>query len=206
VTAISAGADHTVALKNDGTVWAWGNNNNGQLGVGFTQIQSLINLGVPQFTVTPSAGSGGNVNPPLAQSVTYNTTTSFSVTPSNGYEIGSVTGCGGSLSGNTYTTGPITTDCTVPATFNVIPNVRISEAPLVYYGLLQPAYDAAATGAHIQAQGVTLIGDLTMDKNKGVTINGGYDSTFTSQTGFTVLQGVLTLKAGSLVVDHLVIR
>jgi alpha-tubulin suppressor-like RCC1 family protein len=32
VKAIGAGTDHTVALKNDGTVWVWGNNSNGQFG------------------------------------------------------------------------------------------------------------------------------------------------------------------------------
>jgi alpha-tubulin suppressor-like RCC1 family protein len=33
---IAAGYDHAVAMKTDGTVWAWGSNNNGQLGNGTT--------------------------------------------------------------------------------------------------------------------------------------------------------------------------
>jgi alpha-tubulin suppressor-like RCC1 family protein len=36
VTAIEAGTDHVVIMKSDGTVWAWGNNSNGQLGNGTT--------------------------------------------------------------------------------------------------------------------------------------------------------------------------
>jgi len=32
VVAVAAGEDHTLALKSDGTVWAWGNNTYGQLG------------------------------------------------------------------------------------------------------------------------------------------------------------------------------
>ena len=67
--------------------------------------------------VTPSAGSNGSISPNTAQSVTPNGTTSFTVTPNSGYGIESVTGCGGTVSGNTYTTGPITSNCTVSATF-----------------------------------------------------------------------------------------
>ncbi|HCX71935.1 MAG TPA: RCC1 repeat-containing protein, partial [Firmicutes bacterium] len=41
VTAITAGMSHTVALKNDGTVWAWGRNDMGQLGDGTTSTPRL---------------------------------------------------------------------------------------------------------------------------------------------------------------------
>ena len=34
ITSISAGANHALARKNDGTVWAWGLNGDGQLGNG----------------------------------------------------------------------------------------------------------------------------------------------------------------------------
>jgi len=40
--AISAGSSHTLAIKNDGTLWAWGRNNYGQLGDG-----TLVNKSVP---------------------------------------------------------------------------------------------------------------------------------------------------------------
>ncbi len=44
--------------------------------------------------------------------------TSFTVTPNTGYKIASVTGCGGSLSGSIYTTGSITSNCSVSASFS----------------------------------------------------------------------------------------
>ena len=35
-TAVSTGYAHTMALKSDGSLWAWGNNSSGQLGLGDT--------------------------------------------------------------------------------------------------------------------------------------------------------------------------
>jgi len=47
VTAIAAGHGYTVALRDDGTVWAWGLNHHGQLGDGTTWIDSHIPAHTP---------------------------------------------------------------------------------------------------------------------------------------------------------------
>jgi hypothetical protein len=70
-------------------------------------------------TVTPVAGAHGTLTPSVPQTVNDGATVAFTVTPDQGYSIGSVTGCGGSLAGNVYTTAPVTADCTVTAAFAV---------------------------------------------------------------------------------------
>ncbi|MFI4969857.1 MAG: hypothetical protein ACHP7D_06605 [Lysobacterales bacterium] len=70
-----------------------------------------------QHTVTPQAGPNGSIAPSTPQQVNDGATTSFTLTPDVGFAIDTVTGCGGSLVGNFYTTAPITADCTVDASF-----------------------------------------------------------------------------------------
>jgi alpha-tubulin suppressor-like RCC1 family protein len=41
VVAVSAGGDNTMAIKTDGSLWAWGANETGNLGDG-TQIMRLL--------------------------------------------------------------------------------------------------------------------------------------------------------------------
>ncbi len=50
VVAVSAGASHSLALKADGTVWAWGQNNNGQLGLGSDSTNKLTAVQVTDPT------------------------------------------------------------------------------------------------------------------------------------------------------------
>lgn len=74
--------------------------------------------GPPSFTVGTSAGSGGSISPASA-SVAQGATATFTVTPLISHTLVGVTGCGGTLSGDTYTTGAITAACTVTATFAI---------------------------------------------------------------------------------------
>jgi len=59
VKAITAGANHSVALKTDGTVWAWGNNGSGQLGNGSTTNRSYpVRLGGNSITGAKQIAAG----------------------------------------------------------------------------------------------------------------------------------------------------
>jgi N-acetylneuraminic acid mutarotase len=68
------------------------------------------------YQVSATAGTGGTISPANA-TVNAGGTTTLTVTASSGYVIGSVTGCGGTLSSNIFTTGTINASCAVTASF-----------------------------------------------------------------------------------------
>ncbi|MBF0487186.1 MAG: hypothetical protein HQK98_03410 [Nitrospirae bacterium] len=128
-TAIAAGTFHMVTENNDGTLYDWGLNSYGQLGDGTTTDRhNPAQVGfLGSYTVTPSvSGTGGSINPSTPVSVNLGKTFTFTVTPNTGYAILEVTGCRGTLSGNTYTTGAITANCTVTATFTQDKTIKLT--------------------------------------------------------------------------------
>ncbi|MDS4025681.1 MAG: S8 family serine peptidase, partial [Candidatus Contendobacter sp.] len=84
-------------------------------GAGILNAFAAVQAALPTYTVTATAGAHGSISP-ASRIVAQGATTTFTVTPDAGYTA-AATGCGGSLSGTTYTTGPITAACTVTATF-----------------------------------------------------------------------------------------
>jgi hypothetical protein len=68
------------------------------------------------FTVTPTTGIGYTIAPSTQRTVNVYGAAAFTVTPAAGYGIVSVSGCSGSLIGSTYSTGPVTSNCTVSVT------------------------------------------------------------------------------------------
>jgi hypothetical protein len=131
---------------------------------------------VPSYTVTPSVTGSGTINPSTQQTVDYNQTKQFIVTPNTGYHIASVTGtCGGTLAGDTYTTNAVTADCTVIAnfainTYTVTPSVtgsgtiNPSTQQTVDYNQTKQFIVTPNTGYHIASVtgtcGGTLAGDI----------------------------------------------
>lgn len=86
------------------------------------------NAATPTYTVVATAGSGGSIAPANAE-VAEGATAIFTLIPEPGYGIGPVTGCddNGSLSGDQYTTGPITTACTLTASFTMLSSLNAPE-------------------------------------------------------------------------------
>ncbi len=246
---------------------------------------------INSYAVTPSAGPNGSISPNTPQTVNYDGTTSFTVTPYSGYYVSSVTGCGGTLSGSTYTTGPITASCTVSASFSMIPPVagfsglpvsgpapltvnfldssadnpswwawtfgdggtsslenpvytyqnpgtytvsltvsnaggsntdtltnyisvscpvlpvRIFRPVSLYFSSLQSGYTAAAGGDIIQLQAVTLTESPDLNNGTSVTLKGGYDQCYATNSGtYSTIHGQLTIGTGTVTVENLIIQ
>lgn len=68
------------------------------------------------------SNAGGSANPSSA-TVDYGNSTSFSITTNPGYSLGTVSGCGGTLSGSTFTTSSITSACEVSISFTLNPMI-----------------------------------------------------------------------------------
>ncbi len=267
----------------------------------YNDLVFMITMAVPTSTlpiVTPSAGTGGSIYPSTPQTVNYLDTTFFTVQPDPCYRIDSVTGCGGTLVGNTYTTGPITDNCDVTATFALDPvnittlspldegrvgipfsqtlnatggllpyswsytgdlpdgldlnsstgeisgtpttegtpdfnvtvtddnsctdtknflitiqssNARIWRKPPlspIYHSTIQAAYDDPdlSDGDIIQCQALVLNENILCDFNVAVTLEGGYNTDFTSIIGHTTINGQMTISNGTVVVENIVIQ
>ena len=66
----------------------------------------------PSFNISAAAGVNGSISPSMV-SVVQGQTATFTVTPETGYSVLSASGCNGTLSENTYTTGTILAACSV---------------------------------------------------------------------------------------------
>jgi hypothetical protein len=89
---------------------------------GNTRAQyTCASLGNDMITATVAPLGGGTISPAPSSAIPVNvpngTVLTFTVTPNPGYTISSVTGCGGTLKGHTYTTAPATASCAIKAVF-----------------------------------------------------------------------------------------
>lgn len=100
-------------------------------------------------------------------------------------------------------TASMTANRNATATFTLIPKARVNGVP---FGTIASAYAAINLSGIIEAQAITFVENLNLNRGSAVTLQGGYDSAYSSRIGPAVLNGTLTVGTGSLVVDGLVIQ
>lgn len=135
------------------------------------------------FLVTPAATGNGSISPSTVQTVLYGDSKVFTLTPQLGHKLGSISGCSGGagLSGNTYTTGPITANCTVTATFIVMP-IAVFHTVSTGVGGAPGGGTVSPTSASVE-EGFTA--SFVVTPNSGFYVDGvtGCGATFSGSVG-----------------------
>jgi uncharacterized repeat protein (TIGR02543 family) len=162
------------------------------------------------------SGSGGTINELSPGGIltcsgssctgiySYGTNSVLRASTSTGYEF---KGWSGACAG--------TGDCNLTMTANKSVTATFAELQYIvngtnYYSLLQNAFDGAVAGDTIQAQAVIFTEpDLVFNKaaNTEVKFKGGYDNSFSPvNSGYTTLDGKLSVRGGTLRVEKLKIK
>ena len=147
---VAAGEEHVVALKSDGTIWAWGSNHFGQLGIGSAGDASTVPVQVSGLTGVVAVAAGGGFHSLALKS------------------DGSVWAWGGNLSGELG--NGTTVDSHVPVQVVGLPNDVVAVAAGYRYSL------ALKSDGTVWAWGGNYFGELgngsTVDSPVPVQVSG----------------------------------
>jgi len=91
------------------------------------------------------------------------------------------------------------------ATFDLKP-VKIAGAPPRYFISLRAACDADAGDKTIQSRAITFTENLNCNQAGKIIFKGGYDPGYAGRTGYTTLNGILTIGQGRVTVERLIVR
>ncbi len=95
-----------------------------------------------------------------------------------------------------YTFNNVTANHTLLATFAIYPviNTHVNAG----YTSLQAAYNAALNGDTILIQNIGFTGNFTANSNITITICGGYNSNYSTNSGTTTITGAVTISSGTV--------
>lgn len=102
-------------------------------------------------------------------------------------------------------TFPMDGDKEVAALFDLKP-VRIPGTTPGYYESIGEAYACLTTGGTIQVREYLFSENVIPDRDVAVTIEGGYDSGYSGNSGYTTINGNITVERGSLTVEGVLVR
>lgn len=98
-------------------------------------------------------------------------------------------------------------DMNCAATFSIMPPLMIEGVSPAYYTVLQDAFNTTPNSPTktIRSRDIAFYETVTVNSPVTVFLQGGYDALFSTQTGYSVLNGKLSIQSGSVVVDRIVL-
>jgi hypothetical protein len=87
-----------------------------------------------------------------------------------------------------------------------LPPVRAARPCHVYKPSIQAAYDMAEDLETIKTRDVSFVGDLTFNRDISVSLKGGYDCEYRTNTARTLIVGTFTISAGTVTVENLTFK
>jgi len=174
------------------------------------------NFTLKTYNITTSAGPHGTITPAGTTIYTHGSDFTYTVTPDPGYHIQKVVIDGGSSAvpnskGYSNTLGNIKSDRFLTVTFapdtppgsGVIKNSRTSTE----YQTIQDAYENAVSGDVIMLLNGELLGpSFVANIDKTVTLKGGYDSSYASNDGSTVIRSLLFIWKGMIRTEKIILK
>jgi len=163
-----------------------------------------------RLTTTVSPPGGGSVIPDCSAGCVYTIGSSLVLTPTPamGYTFSSWTGYVNSL--NAPLTLTLNGSGNITVNFDSTPKtgtMRIAGSPPTYFSSLQQACAVAENNDVIQMQATTYDGAPTLDiYGLSVTLKGGYNATYSNNSGQTVVGSPFTVNNGTIIVDNITIN
>ncbi len=166
-----------------------------------------------QLATSVAPPASGSVSPDCTGGCWYNSgsVVSLSPVPAGGNTFSSWSGYAVSLN------SPLLVILNGPknftANFDTVPvtgTVRILWPPAVYYNSITAAYAVAASNNVIEGQAMTYGGPITFNRTDipglSLTLKGGYNATYSDNTGMTTVGGPVTIETGTITLDNVSIQ
>jgi hypothetical protein len=163
------------------------------------------------YTVSGSITSGSGDLPVCDSSVNSGNLSTCTFKPAEGWYVAALTDnsadATSQVNNNQYTIASVTQNHAVAVTYQEYFVRRISGAATHYHLNIQDAFDKAVDNDKIRILDLLYTGDLIFNRpSQPVELEGGYVSGFTSNPGYSLLNGKLDIRDGKLVLKMIKLR